>query len=83
MKPNLNLELLFSNTDSCIYAIKTDDIYRDLEKLKADFDFSNYDEFHFFRGFQQESCAEVQRRDWWEAHQRNHYLKTETEFDRA
>ena len=41
MKPNLNLELLYSDTDSFIYAIKTDDVYRDLEKLKADFDFSN------------------------------------------
>ena len=47
MKPNLNLELLYSDTDSFIYAIKTDDVYRDLEKIKADFDFSNYDEDHF------------------------------------
>ena len=47
MKPNLNLELLYSDTDSFIYAIKTDDIYRDLEKIKAGFDFSIYDEDHF------------------------------------
>ena len=47
MKPNLNLELLYSDTDSFIYAIKTDDVYRDLEKIKADFDFSNYDKDHF------------------------------------
>ena len=47
MKPNLNLELLYSDTDSLIYAIKTDDVYRDLEKIKADFDFSNYDKDHF------------------------------------
>ena len=47
MKPNLNLELLYSDTDSFIYAIKTDDVYRDLEKIKADFDFSNYYEDHF------------------------------------
>ena len=26
-----------------IYAIKTDDVHRDLEKIKADFDFANYD----------------------------------------
>ena len=38
MKPKLNLELLYSDTDSFIYAIKTDDIYRD---------FLNYDEDHF------------------------------------
>ena len=48
MKPNLNLELLYSDTDSFIYAIKTDDVYRDVEKIKADFDFSSYDENHFF-----------------------------------
>ena len=40
-KPNLNLELLHSDADSFIYAIKTDDAYRDLVKIKADFDFSN------------------------------------------
>ena len=39
MKPNRNLELLYSDTDSFIYAIKTDDVYRDLVKIKADFDF--------------------------------------------
>ena len=39
MKPNLNMELLYSDTYSFIYAIKTDDVYRDLEKTKADFDF--------------------------------------------
>ena len=37
----------YSDTDRFIYAIKTDDVYRDLEKIKADFDFSNYDEDHF------------------------------------
>ena len=47
MKPNLNLELLHSDTDRFIYAIKTDDVYRDLEKIKADFDFSINDEDHF------------------------------------
>ena len=40
-KPNLNLELLYSDTDSFIYTIKTDDVYRDLEKIKTVFDFSN------------------------------------------
>ena len=47
LKPNLNFELLYSDTDSFIYAIKTDDVYLDLKKIKADFDFSNYDEDHF------------------------------------
>ena len=47
MKPNLNLELCHSDTDSFIDGIKTVDVYRDLEKIKADFDFSNYDEDHF------------------------------------
>ena len=47
MKAILNLELLYSDTDRFIYAIKTDDVYRDLVKIKADFDFSNYDVDHF------------------------------------
>ena len=47
MKPNLNLELFHSDTNSFIDGMKTVDVYRDLEKIKADFDFSNYDEDHF------------------------------------
>ena len=47
MEPNLNLELCYSDTDSFIYAIKTDNVYRGLEKRKADFDISNYDEDQF------------------------------------
>ena len=35
------------DTDSFIYAIKTDEVYRDLEKIKADFNFSNSDEDRF------------------------------------
>ena len=50
MKRNLKLELLYSDMDSYFYAIKTDDVYRDLEKLKADFDFSNCNEDHFLFG---------------------------------
>ena len=42
------MELLYSDTDSFTYAIKTDDVYRDVEKKQADFDFSNYDVDHFF-----------------------------------
>ena len=44
---DLNLELLYNDTDCFIYAIKNDDVYRDSEKKKAEFDFSNYDEDHF------------------------------------
>ena len=47
IKADLNLELLYSDTDSFIYANKTDDVYRDLEKTKVGFDFSNYDEDQF------------------------------------
>ena len=47
MKPNLNLEFFYYDTDSFIYTIKTDNVYRDLEKIKADFDFSNYGVNHF------------------------------------
>ena len=32
MKANLNLKLLYSDTDSFIYAIKTEDVYADLQK---------------------------------------------------
>ena len=49
---DLNLELHYNAPDSFIYAIKNDDVYRDLEKIKAEFDFSNYNEDHFlFQSF--------------------------------
>ena len=44
MKPNLNLELLYSDTNSFNCAIKNDHVHRDLVKIKADFDFSNYEQ---------------------------------------
>ena len=43
----MNLELLYSDTDSFIYAIKTEDVYADLQKLTDSFDFSNYPSDHF------------------------------------
>ena len=46
MKANMNLELLYSDTDSFIYAIKTEDVYADLQKLSDSFDFSNYPSDH-------------------------------------
>ena len=48
MKPNMNLELLYSDTYSFIYAIKTEDVYADLQKLSDSFDFSNYPSNYFF-----------------------------------
>ena len=37
-----NSKLLFTDTDSLIYEIKTDDIYEDFNSNKEMFDFSNY-----------------------------------------
>ena len=47
MKASMNLELLYSDTDSFIHAIKTEDVYVDLQKLTNSFDFSNYPSDHF------------------------------------
>ena len=47
MKANMNLELLYRDTDSFIYAIKTEDVYADLQKLSDSFDVSNYPSDHF------------------------------------
>ena len=47
MKANMNLELLYSDTDSFIYAIKTEDVYADLQKMNDIIDFSNYPNDHF------------------------------------
>ena len=38
----INSRLLFSETDSLMYEIKTEDVYQDFSKHKEIFDFSNY-----------------------------------------
>ena len=47
MKANMNLELLYKDTDSFIYAIKTENVYAGLQKLNNSFDFSKYPSDHF------------------------------------
>ena len=42
MKPKLNLELLYSDTNSFIYVVKTNDVYEDLKKMSEHSDFSNF-----------------------------------------
>ena len=37
-----NSRLLFTDTDSLIFEVKTDDVYEDFSKTKEMFDFSNY-----------------------------------------
>ena len=41
-KKNFNAEFLFTDTDSLIYEIKSEDVYKEFFKLKDLFDFSNY-----------------------------------------
>lgn len=41
-----NLKLLFTDTDSLCYEVKTDDIYKDMETIKDFFDFSQYPRNH-------------------------------------
>ena len=42
IKKNFNAELLFTNTDSLTYEIKSENIYEDFFKWKELFDFGNY-----------------------------------------
>ena len=47
MKPNFRTLLLYSDTDSLIYEIESEDLYADLKQNKQvhpEFDFSNYKE---------------------------------------
>jgi hypothetical protein len=41
-----NITLLYTDTDSLIYHIKTADVYADLQQLKSHFDFANYEKTH-------------------------------------
>ena len=83
MKPNLKLELLHSDTDRFIYAIKTDDVYRELEKIKADFDFSINDEDHFlFENTNKEFLLKFKEEPDGKSIREFIALKTETIFGR-
>ena len=42
IRNNFNAELLFTDTDSLIYEIKSENVYEDFFKRKDLFDFSNY-----------------------------------------
>jgi len=44
-----NATLLFTDTDSLCYEIKTHDLYQDFEKIKDIFDFSDYPSNHFLQ----------------------------------
>ena len=47
MKPRFEgLKLCFTDTDSLLYAVATDNFYRDIECIKDEFDFSNYPKNH-------------------------------------
>ncbi len=41
------VKLLFTDTDSLCYFIETEDIYKDMEEFKEDYDFSDYPKEHF------------------------------------
>ena len=42
IKKKFNPELLFTDTDSLTYEIKSEDVYKEFYKWKYLFDFSNY-----------------------------------------
>ena len=48
IKKNLNAELLFTDTDSLVYEIKSENIYEEFFKWKDLFDFSNYSKDSIF-----------------------------------
>ena len=48
IKKNFNAELLFIDTDSLAYEVKSEDIYKEFYKWKDLFDFSNYSKDSIF-----------------------------------
>ena len=44
----INAELLFTDTDSWAYEIKSENVYKDFFKRKDLFDFSNYSKYSTF-----------------------------------
>ena len=48
IKNNIDAELLFTDTDSLAYEIKSEDVYKEFYKWKDLFDFSNYSKDSIF-----------------------------------
>ena len=48
IKQNFHAELLFTDTDSLTYEIKSENVYEDFFKWKDLFDFSNYSKIQSF-----------------------------------
>ena len=48
IKKNFNAELLFTDTDSLTYEIKSENVYEEFFKWKDLFDFSNYSKDSIF-----------------------------------
>ena len=65
-------KLLFTDTDSLMYEIKTEDFYKDISAdVKDKFDTSNYPSDHSSgipTGFNKKGTRHVQRRSWWQSH---------------
>ena len=49
VKYDKNVELCFSDTDSLLYEIQTEDVYRDMEIDKDLYDFSDYPKHHYLQ----------------------------------
>ena len=48
IKGKFDAKLLFTDTDSLLYEIKTEDVYEDFSKEKSLFDFSDYPQDSIF-----------------------------------
>ena len=48
VKKNFSAKLLFTDTDSVTYEIKSENVYKEIYKWKDLFDFSNYSEDSMF-----------------------------------
>ena len=49
-----NCNLLYTDTDSLILEIKTEDVYKDMAKDKDSYDFSDYPKDHFLYIFREQ-----------------------------
>ena len=49
VKYQTDVQLCFSDTDSLLYEVQTEDIYRDMEMDKNLYDFSDYPKYHFLQ----------------------------------
>ena len=75
-----NCTLLYTDTDSLLVDIKTNDIYKDMSETKEDYDFSDYPKDHQLHNESNKKVIGKMKDVCWYSHSRIHWFASEVIF---